>query len=187
MHGMLGGWYTEESRHATDAAEAQKFAALAEQSFRAAVDLKPSAYNLDRLGYALMRQNRYPEAKALFERALLPQGNDARKTLANLHVRVDQFVEIPAIVAVIVTGAALWLQAPPTSQGFTLMLVAGCLAIVANLVCVWLVFARRNAARSDHWPRFDVLDHRQHAWGAVVLVGVLVALAAGIGGRGAAG
>ena len=28
-------------------------AVLAEQSFRAAVDLKPSAYNLDRLGYAL--------------------------------------------------------------------------------------------------------------------------------------
>ena len=125
--------------------------------------------------------------EALFERALLPQGNDARKTLANLRVRVDQFVELPAIVAVIVTGAALWLQAPPTSQGFTLMFVAGCLAIVANLVCVWLVFARRDAARSEHWPRFDTLDHRQHAWGTVVLVGVLVALAAGIGGRGAAG
>lgn len=78
MHGMLGGWYTEESRHATNAAEAQKFAALAEQSFRTAADLKPSVFNLDRLGYALMRQGRYGEAKTLFERALEIAPDDAQ-------------------------------------------------------------------------------------------------------------
>lgn len=121
--------------------------------------------------------------EALFERALLPEGSKARKVLAHLHVRVDKIVEIPAILGVLATGAILWMQMPPSNRGFHLMLAAGSVGIVANAYCVWLVFERKRAASSDNWAHFEALDHQQHKYGAIVLLGVLVALAAGIWGR----
>ncbi|WP_462391261.1 hypothetical protein [Acidovorax sp. Q11] len=124
--------------------------------------------------------------EALFERALLPKGDEARKILAGLHVRVDKIIEIPAIVVVLVSGSMLWLQASPTNRGFHLMLAAGATGIAANAYCVWLVFKRRRAAESEDWSRFEALDQKQHKFGAVVLVGVVLALAAGIWGRSAA-
>lgn len=123
--------------------------------------------------------------EVLFERALLPKGPDARTTLAQLHVRVDKVIEIPSIVIVLITGAWLWIQSPVVNRGFYPMLVAGSVAIAANAYCVCLVFKRRRAANAGDWPRFDVLDHKQHKFGAVVLIGVLMALGAAIWGRGA--
>jgi hypothetical protein len=55
--------------------------------------------------------------------------------------------------------------------------------MAANLYCVWLVFRRRDAAVAGDWSRFEALDHLQHTFGAVVLIGVLVALVAGYWGR----
>lgn len=94
MHGMLGGWYADESRRAPDVARAQQLAVLAEQSFRKAAELKPSAFNLDRLGYALMRQGRYGEAKALFERALV-LAPDAAQVMNHLGGTYDALNQVP--------------------------------------------------------------------------------------------
>ena len=121
--------------------------------------------------------------EALFERALLPKGNDSRLTLAHLHVRVDQFIELPAIAGVLLTGALMFNQGSRGGHAFQTMLIAGAVVIVANLYCVWLVFQRRDAAVSGNWQRFESLDHRQHKVGALVLIGVLVALVAGYWGR----
>ena len=122
--------------------------------------------------------------EALFERALLAGNRSAHLTLADLHVRVDKFIEIPAILVVLATGVWMWLNATPTSASFYVMLSSGLVAIAANFYCVFLVFKRRDAAHSKNWDEFDRLDHLQHKIGAIVLLGLLAALVSGVVGRG---
>lgn len=122
--------------------------------------------------------------EALFERAFLGQGRAQELTLALLHKRVDLFVEIPAFLAVLVTGTLMFSRAAPSGLlhakvGF------GLLAIAANLWCVVLVFRRAAAASAGQWDRFARLDHLQHKIGAVVLLGMVAAL--GLGATLAAG
>ena len=121
--------------------------------------------------------------EALFERTLMANGREGQLTLANLHVRVDKFVELPAIFGVVVTGLLMVKQSSRQGLAYEAMLVAGSVAIAANLYCVWLVFKRRDAASSGNWQRFESLDHVQHRVGAVVLVAVLTALLAGYWSR----
>lgn len=121
--------------------------------------------------------------EALFERALLPIGRDSQLTLARLHVRVDKVVEVPAIIGVLVSGLLMFPLSNRSGIAFQTMLAAGGIAIAANLYCVWLVFKRCDAAAAGNWQRFDALDHIQHKVGAIVLIGVLVALVAGYWSR----
>ncbi len=116
--------------------------------------------------------------EALFERSLLGQGRDKEWILARLHKRVDLFVEIPAFVVVLLTGGAMLANTAPSALlhakiGFAL------LAIGANIYCVYLVFRRERFAANNQWVEFDAIDHKQHKFGAVVLVGMLLALALG--------
>ena len=117
--------------------------------------------------------------EALFERALLGKGRDKELLLAQLHQRVDIFVEIPAFVVVLVTGGFLLLNATP-SVALVVKVGFGVLAIAANVFCVWLVFRRSAHASNGDWAAFERADHLQHKIGAVVLVGILVALLIGI-------
>ena len=118
--------------------------------------------------------------EALFERALLAGDRAAHRTLADLHVRVDKFIEIPSIVLVLVSG--VWLSALhfPSGTYFYTMLIAGCVAVVANGYCVWLVFRRRDAAHALRWEEFDKLDHLQHKVGGIVLLGLVTAIMFGV-------
>lgn len=119
--------------------------------------------------------------EALFERALLGQSRTHEVLLAELHKRVDVWVEIPAFVAVVVTGALLLMQAQPQPNPMLYAKVGlGGLAVMANAVCVGLVFARAKAAHAGQWQRFDQLDHWQHQLGAVVLLALLGALGVGL-------
>lgn len=117
--------------------------------------------------------------EALFERALLGKGRPYEALLAQLHKQVDVWVEIPAFIAVVVTGSLLLLQAPP-SQWLHLKVALGLLAVLANTVCVGLVFVRAKAANVDDWHLFARLDHLQHKLGAVVLLALLGALGIGL-------
>ncbi|QDL52991.1 hypothetical protein [Rhodoferax aquaticus] len=117
--------------------------------------------------------------EALFERALLGQGRAFELVLVALHKKVDLLIEIPAFVGVLVTGA-LMLHAAPPSNLLHLKAGLGVLAIAANAYCVWLVFRRGDAAQAGDWERFERIDHAQHTWGAVVLVGILAALGIGL-------
>lgn len=117
--------------------------------------------------------------EALFERALLGQGRAQELILVRLHKRVDLIVEIPAFLAVLITGAIMLATTSPGPMlhakiGF------GLIAIAANAYCVWLVFRRAQAAALGDWEGFSRLDHLQHKFGAVVLVAILIALGIGI-------
>jgi len=117
--------------------------------------------------------------EALFERAMLAGDRASHKALANLHARVDLVVEIPAMLVVLVTGALLWMRAGDYGVAELVMIGAGAVALLANGYCVWLVFKRRSAAHAEEWDAFDRLDHLQHRVGAIVLLGLLVAIVAG--------
>ena len=121
--------------------------------------------------------------EALFERALLAGDRSAHLKLADLHVRVDKYIEVPAILFVLITGAALWGSSSSTGSAFYTMLSAGLVAVAANAYCVWLVFRRRDPAQAESWDEFDRLDHLQHKVGAIVLVGLLASVIAGTVGR----
>ncbi len=56
------------------------------------------------------------------------------------------------------------------------------LLLIVHIVFVgiWLVFLRAKAAEAGEWETFSALDHLQHKYGAVVLLGILVALGIGI-------
>jgi hypothetical protein len=117
--------------------------------------------------------------EALFERALLGRGREHELLLADLHKRVDVWIEIPAFVAVVVTGGMLFAQAAPSTL-LNVKVALGLLAVLSNGVCVGLVFARAKAAHLGQWEQFDRLDHLQHKLGAVVLLALLGALGAGL-------
>jgi len=117
--------------------------------------------------------------EALFERALLGRGREQERILAALHRRVDVFVEIPAFVAVLVTGGVM-LPAAAMNALLAAKIGFGLLAIAINAYCVRLVFRRAAAAGSDHWPEFARLDRLQHRAGAVVLLAIVAALGLGI-------
>lgn len=116
--------------------------------------------------------------EALFERALLGKGHDLELVLVALHKKVDMVVEIPAFMGVLLTGGWMLSMAPPSGVLHT-KIGFGLLAIAANVYCVWLVFARARAAQAGQWDVFARLDHRQHVFGAVVLLGLVVAASLG--------
>lgn len=117
--------------------------------------------------------------EALFERALLGQGRDKELILTALHKRVDVFVEIPAFVLVLATGAMLLANAPSGPLLHAKLAFAG-LAVGANLYCVHLVFKRHRLAVQGQWQAFEAADHLQHKLGALILVGILGALGLGL-------
>ncbi len=122
--------------------------------------------------------------EALFERALLAGDRKSHLALSGLHVRVDKLIELPMILGTLLTGFVLWSQGHRSGASFQVMVAAGLVAIAANFYCVRLVFKRHRAALAGKWSEFDSLDHQQHKVGAVVLIGLVIALVAGVWGRG---
>lgn len=117
--------------------------------------------------------------EALFERALLGSGRAQELILVRLHQRVDRFIEIPAFLIVLATGGLMLLNSNPDPVLYA-KISFGLLAIAANAYCVWLVWRRADAATADDWAEFSRLDHLQHKFGAVVLIGIVLALGIGV-------
>lgn len=117
--------------------------------------------------------------EAMFERALLGHGRSNEMLVASLHKRVDVWVELPALMGVLLTG---WWMLEPTAMStlFYTKLGFAYTALAANLFCVHLVFKRHLLARQGHWHAFAKVDRLQHKVGAVVLLGILGALALGM-------
>ena len=117
--------------------------------------------------------------EALFERALLGQGREKELILARLHWRVDKLVELPLLLATVVSGARL-LRDVPLDGLLRGKLACAALAVFANLYCIWLVRLRLRMAEAEAWDLFAMIDKRQHQIGALVLIGLLGATGLGI-------
>jgi len=117
--------------------------------------------------------------EALFERALLGKGRVQELILVELHKRVDFIVEVPAFVIVLITGALMYQQAA-ANRLLDIKIAFGLLAIAVNIYCVWLVLRRAAVAKAGDWDEFSRLDHKQHQYGTVVLVAIILALLLGV-------
>lgn len=117
--------------------------------------------------------------EALFERALLHKGRDKELILANLHWKVDIFIEVPAFLIVALSGAML-LQSTNFAPLILAKISAGMVAILINIFCVKLVYDRKIAANKEDWQKFEALDKIQHKAGALVLLFQLIAISCGL-------
>jgi len=116
--------------------------------------------------------------EAIYEHSI-EKTDGMRVFVSRLHCTTDRFVEIPAFVGVLVTGAAMATQVPMTPL-LTLKILFGLIAIIFNAICVVLVVRRLRHAEAADFQAWDTVDHKQHVYGAVVLISLLLAL--GIGG-----
>ncbi len=121
--------------------------------------------------------------EVFFERALLGQGHVPEQILARLHKRVDMAVELPAFVLLTCLGMLL-LRDATLDVLLAVKIACATVAVLANIWCIRLVFQRAAAAEAADWARFRRLDHQQHKVGAVVLLGILLALAIGLARHG---
>ncbi len=121
--------------------------------------------------------------EALFERALLGRGREFEYTLAALHWRVDVLIELPALALVALSGGWLLWSQPSWPAVWWFKFGAGVLAVAANLACIRLVWLRRKKADAGDWVGFARIDAALHRWGAVVALGLLLALGLGVGLR----
>ena len=117
--------------------------------------------------------------EALFERALLGKGREQELILARLHWKVDKLVEGPLLVGMVLSGGAILHHWPVDNLLATKLAFAG-VAIAANIWCIWLVWLRLGHAENDRWEDFARVDHSQHKWGALVLLGLVGAAAIGL-------
>lgn len=103
---------------------------------------------------------------------------ELKRFVSVTHVRWDLWIEAPALVVVAASG--LWLLGGATVDATLAVKIAcGGAAVVANLACIGLVLHRARAARADDWANWTRLDILQHKVGAVVLFGLVAALALG--------
>lgn len=114
--------------------------------------------------------------EVFFERTLLAAGPAQHRLLAQLHRRVDLWLELPALLGVAVTGGLLLAGRSGTDALLGWKLAAGIAAVACNLYCVVLVLRRAACAEAGDATGFARLDRAQHRWGAGVLVALLAAL-----------
>lgn len=121
--------------------------------------------------------------EAAFERALA-EPSDYRLVLTNLHDKVDKIVEIPAFSIVLLTGIVMLgtlLTNGVVISGLLLMKIAiGIMTVLINIYCASLVFERNRLAIDGDDAGFKLVDDKQHKWGALVLIGIVMATMFGL-------
>lgn len=115
--------------------------------------------------------------EGLFERAA-DASADKLRFVGRLHWRVDLSVEIPAFALAAATGAIL-LRWAPLSPLLEAKIGVGLAAILMNVVCAGLVYRRMRAGEANDFVRWRSLDRLQHRLGALVFLGIVVALVLG--------
>jgi ABC-type Co2+ transport system permease subunit len=115
--------------------------------------------------------------EAAFEHTL-PKDEAFERAVARLHVLVDVWIETPAFVIVLVTGALMFADSPGDTT-FQIKVALGLVAVATNVWCVWLVFRRRSLFERGERSAALVVDNLQHKAGGVLLAVILAALAIG--------
>lgn len=116
--------------------------------------------------------------EVLYERSIDPAAT-MRRFISTLHWNTDKYIEIPAFLAVLLSGGVMLHGAAPTPL-LWVKIALGITAIAFNAACVVMVFKRMRLADAADFAGWEKADHLQHKLGAVVLLTLLAAL--GIGG-----
>ena len=101
---------------------------------------------------------------------------DSLRAAARFHYNVDKFGELPILVAVLVTGAALAVQAWPLTPLHIIKIAASLIAVGASLLCVLWVFQRRHVRDVN-----ALLGFRRRIWTLATVAAVFAAPALYLG------
>ena len=101
---------------------------------------------------------------------------DSLRAAARFHYNVDKFGELPILVAVLVTGAALAVQARPLTPLHIIKIAASLIAVGASLLCVLWVFQRRHVRDVN-----ALLGFRRRIWTLATVAAVFAAPALYLG------
>lgn len=115
--------------------------------------------------------------EALYEHSI-DHSDGMRVFISKLHWTTDKFIEIPAFLGVFLTGGYMLLSSNMTPL-IWVKVAFGLIAVVFNAICVVLVIKRLACANSGDFKTWEILDHKQHQYGAVVLVATLLTLIIG--------
>jgi len=97
----------------------------------------------------------------------------SRRAVAVAHAKIDQWVEIPVVIAVVVTGGLLLARVWPGSLLLWVKVGAGLLAVTAQVICIPLVRARLNA--TDGVRERDLTRQiKMTLWGAPFALAAIV-------------
>ena len=97
---------------------------------------------------------------------------------ARNHYWIDLLLEIPAVMAVLATGALL-LRAVPMSPALAVKVVAGLVAVGANAYCVFPVMQRKRAADEERLD--EVIRLSRHVDASAIVGGPAAVVALGLG------
>ena len=115
--------------------------------------------------------------EVLYERSI-DQSEAMRRFVSKLHWNTDKFVEAPAFIGVLISGTLMLMLTEMNALVWT-KVAFGLIAIIFNVICVNLVYKRLQAAKEGDFAQWERVDHKQHQYGAVVLVTLLIALVIG--------
>ena len=99
--------------------------------------------------------------------------------IAAWHWRVDQYVEIPTLILVTVSGILLLDSAIWTSL-LTLKVLFGAAAVVLNGFCVLLVYRRYQSQLAGDTPGYHSADTNHNRVGTLVILCLILALITGL-------
>ncbi len=103
-----------------------------------------------------------------------------RTTRAALHWKLDAFIKAPAFLGVFASGAFMLSSPHATDLAFLAMILPGVMSVFLGVFGLWLAYRRQVAARTQKWASFERVDQLERRLELLVLLGVLVAIAAGI-------
>jgi hypothetical protein len=115
--------------------------------------------------------------EAIYEHSI-DHSDGMRLFISKLHWATDKYVEIPAFLGVLVTGSYMLTSSIMTPL-LWVKVVFGMIAIIFNAICVGLVVKRLACAKAGDFKGWESLDHKQHKYGAVVLIALVIALIIG--------
>lgn len=101
-------------------------------------------------------------------------GDEALIKASKMHYATDIWIEIPAFMTVLVTGA-LMLDASHLEGLFLYKVIFGVAAVIFNLVCVYAVYVRRRFALVGDIEGMRSTDPAMRLGGAGIIPSFLIA------------
>lgn len=104
--------------------------------------------------------------------------NFRRSYIALLHWNIDKYVEIPAILIALVTGA-LMLDSAVFTSALTLKVGAGMAAVVLNSFASYTVYQRYSAYKADDEEKYLRYHQLHERVGVACVLAIITAIIAG--------
>lgn len=113
--------------------------------------------------------------ESVFEITIGRKGKAEQVVLSQLHSRIDVFVEIPLMLAVVVSGLGL-LVSVDYSNSLAVKLVFAALALITNFWCYLIIRRRSQEISQNNWQGFEGFNLKLRCIGSLIPLGIIPAV-----------